>query len=144
MEKEIDYSKVPYQYPLCLNRQCTKATTCLRQMAERSMPDNTVRCTIINPRHIATLDGDCPFYRPNVRVRYAKGFIGILNNLPYKQMQGIINSLMAYFGRRTYFRVRKGERLLSPPEQQYIIDILKKWNLTHPQEFDAYAEDYDW
>ena len=90
------------------------------------------------------MEGDCPHYRSNRKVRYAKGFIGILENLPYKQMQTVILHLMSYLGRRTYYRSRKGERLLSPSEQQRILNILKSCGVTAPQEFDAYVEDYDW
>ena len=96
------------------------------------------------PKHLASVEGDCPHYRSNRKVRYAKGFIGILENLPYKQMQTVILHLMSYLGRRTYYRSRKGERLLSPSEQQRILNILKSCGVTAPQEFDAYVEDYDW
>jgi len=51
---------------------------------------------------------------------------------------------MSYFGRRTYYRIRKGERLLTPSEQQRILNILKNYGATHLQNFDAYVEDYDW
>ena len=51
---------------------------------------------------------------------------------------------MSYFGRRTYYRIRKGERLLTPSEQQRILNILKNCGATHLQNFDAYVEDYDW
>lgn len=67
-----------------------------------------------------------------------------MENLPYKQMQTVILHLMSYLGRRTYYRSRKGERLLSPSEQQRILNILKSCGVTAPQEFDAYVEDYDW
>ena len=88
--------------------------------------------------------GGCPHYRSSTKVRYAQGFIGILENLPYKQMQTVILHLMNYLGRRTYYRARKGERLLSPSEQQHILNILRNCGVTTTQEFDAYVEDYDW
>ena len=126
MEEEIDFTKVPYQYAMCLNRECSKANTCL------------------SPKHLAAQQGNCPYYRSNVKVRYAKGFIRMLEDLPYKQMQTVISHLMSYFGRRTYYRIRKGERLLTPSEQQRILNILKNCGATHLQNFDAYVEDYDW
>ena len=51
---------------------------------------------------------------------------------------------MSYFGRRTYYRSRKGERLLSLSEQQHVLNILKNCGVSTPQQFDAYVEDYDW
>ena len=99
---------------------------------------------IISPKHLAAQQGNCPYYRSNVKVRYAKGFIRMLEDLPYKQMQTVISHLMSYFGRRTYYRIRKGERLLTTSEQQRILNILKNCGATHLQNFDAYVEDYDW
>ncbi|MCD8193771.1 MAG: DUF6078 family protein, partial [Tannerellaceae bacterium] len=62
----------------------------------------------------------------------------------YKQMRAISSSLLNLFGRRTYFRVRKGERLLSPEEQQKVLYILKSYGVAPLPEFDAYIEAYDW
>ena len=93
---------------------------------------------------LANIKGDCPHYRSNTKVRYAKGFIGILDCIPHKQMQTVVAHLMGYLSRRTYYRTRKGERLLSPAEQQHILNILKNCGVTYPEKFDAYIEDYDW
>ena len=35
MKEKIDFAKVPYQYAMCLNRQCPQANTCLRQLTEQ-------------------------------------------------------------------------------------------------------------
>lgn len=144
MEEEIDFTKVPYQYAMCLNRECSKANTCLRLLTAQSVPEKIEYWVIISPKHLAAQQGNCPYYRSNVKVRYAKGFIRMLEDLPYKQMQTVISHLMSYFGRRTYYRIRKGERLLTPSEQQRILNILKNCGVTHLQNFDAYVKDYDW
>ena len=107
------------------------------------MPVKIEKSDILGPNQLAALQGDCPYYRSNTKVRYAKGFIKILEALPYKQMQAVISQLMSFFGRRNY-RVRKGDRLLTPSEQQRILTILKNCGVTHPQDFDVYVEDYDW
>ena len=125
MKEKIDFAKVPYQYAMCLNRQCPQANTCLRQLTEQSVPENIEHWVIISPKLLANIKGDCPHYRSNTKVRYAKGFIGILDCIPHKQMQTVVAHLMGYLSRRTYYRTRKGERLLSPAEQQHILNILK-------------------
>lgn len=144
MEEKIDFAKVPYEYGMCVNRQCPKANTCLRQLTEQNIPETVEYWVIISPKLLATIAGNCPHYRSNIKVRYAKGFIQLLENLPHKQMQTVILHLMNYLGRRTYYRSRKGERLLSPTEQRHIQNILKNCGVITPQEFDAYVEDYDW
>ena len=52
--------------------------------------------------------------------------------------------LMRHFSRRTYYRVRKGERPLSPSEQQVVLNALKRCGVKEPKDFDAYFEEYDW
>ena len=80
-----------------------------------------------------------------VKTRFFCNLASLISyDVPYKQMQTVISHLMSYFGRRTYYRIRKGERLLTPSEQQRILNILKNCGATHLQNFDAYVEDYDW
>lgn len=142
--EQIDFSIVPSGYTMCLNRECLKAATCLRQMAEQSAPADIVRWNVISPKYLANLEGTCSHYRSSQKVRYAKGFTKMLENLPHKQMRIAISQLTNYFGRTHYYRVRKGERLLSPTDQQKILNLFKNCGASHPQEFDKYVEEYNW
>lgn len=144
MGKELYYSQVPFNYEICLNRECPQANTCLRQFTEKNMPSHVKTWTVISPKYLATLKGACPFYRSSAKVRFAQGFVNLLNNLPYKQMQIVVAHLLTHFNRRVYYKVRKGERLLSPSEQDEIRNILRSCGVSQPQEFDAYVETYDW
>ena len=122
MEEKLDFANVPSRYSLCLNRQCPNAATCLRQIAEVSAPDDVECWTIISPKRLASLTGDCPYYRSNKKTRYAMGFINILDSLPYKQMQEVSKYLISHFGQSTYYRARKGTRPLLPTEQQFVLE----------------------
>lgn len=144
MKEKQNFSDVPYNYPLCLNRQCPKAATCLRQLVEQEVPDNIEFWMVISPKHQSSLKGACPYYRSSAKVRYARGFAKALELFPHKQMRSVIRLLIERFSRRTYYRIRKGERLLSPSEQQDILNIFKQCGITGIQEFDAYVEDYEW
>lgn len=144
MEEKLDFANVPSRYSLCLNRQCPNAATCLRQIVEVSAPDDVECWTIISPKRLASLTGDCPYYRSNKKTRYAMGFINILDSLPYKQMQEVSKYLISHFGQSTYYRARKGTRPLLPTEQQFVLETLKRCKADSCQEFDAYYEDYDW
>lgn len=144
MEKAFDFSNVPHQYPMCLNRECPRSTTCLRQLAEQSAPADIQLWVFVNPKYLDTLEGDCPLYRPDRKVRFAKGFVRILEDLPHKQMKTVITHLIAHFGQRTYYRIRKGERLMSPSEQKFFYNTLTECGVSPSCEFDAYVEDYDW
>lgn len=144
MEEKHLFPEIPFNYALCLKRECPKASTCLRQLAEQDISDSVERWMIISPKYQVTLEGECPHYRPDVKVIYAKGFTRLLDNLPYAQMKSVISRLRNLFSERTYYRVRKGERLLSPAEQKEIQRILVRCGISEPPKFDAYVEDYAW
>lgn len=144
MKTEINYSQVPCSYLICLKGECPQANSCLRQLAEQSMPTDVQYCNIISPKYLAAITGACPHYRSSTKVRFAQGFIKLLEDLPYKQMQAVISRLSGYFGRRTYYRVRRGDRLLSLSEQKAVQNILINCGVSQPREFDAYIEEYDW
>lgn len=144
MQEKIDFSEVPNSYSICLNRECPKADTCLRQIIEQHIPAEVERWIVISPKLLANMQGACPYYRSSKKVRYAQGFIKMLENLPHNQMRTVISQLMGCFGRRTFYRVRKGERLLSPDEQRKVLNICKNCGASPVQEFDKYIEGYDW
>lgn len=144
MEEEPNLTEVPHDYPLCLNRQCPKASTCLRQLVEQEVADDVRFWTVISPKHLATLSGDCPYYRSSAKVRFAKGFMNILNNMPHKQMTEAIYLLINHFSQRTYYRIRKGERLLKPAEQKEVMNILRNCGVTGNPDFDSYVEAIEW
>ena len=58
MKEKLDFSEVPYQYSMCLNRQCPKADICLRQLAEQSIPEKDEHGTIIVPTRLHNKKGD--------------------------------------------------------------------------------------
>ena len=143
-KKELTFSDIPNNFLWCTNRQCPKAGTCLRQLAERLSPEERISCTTINPKHLDKFKEECPYFRTNKQVKYAKGFLGIMENLTAKQTRFFINRIISNSSLRTYYRVRNGERVLSPAEQQSIINILKECGATFSIEFDSYFEDYYW
>lgn len=144
MKEEISFTQVPFDYPLCLNGQCPKAATCLRQLAMQSMPTEKDYWKVISPKRLATVKGECPFYRSSQKARYAKGFMNMLNSLPYNKRGIAIANLIAGFGQRTYYRARKGERLLLPEEQQSVLNVFRHLDAGMATEFDSYAEGYLW
>ena len=142
--KDFNPPKVPTDYPLCLNRQCPLASTCLRQLVEQNCSDSAEYWYIISPKRIAALQGQCPYYRPSAKVTYAKGMVNMLENMPHKQMRAVVAGLKRLFSERTYYRIRKGERLVFPAEQEKIYTLLQACGINSRPEFDDYTEDYEW
>lgn len=108
------------------------------------MPADKEYWNIVSPKRLAALKGDCPFFRTSEKVRYAKGFMNLLDNLPYNKRRTVISLLIARFGQRTYYRIRKGERLLSPDEQRTVLNIIGQPEANIESAFDAYVEGYAW
>jgi hypothetical protein len=52
--------------------------------------------------------------------------------------------LISYFGRKNYYLARKGEYLINPAAQQYIISQAEALGLRLDDYFDEYVERYDW
>jgi hypothetical protein len=125
MEEEIDYFTIPSGFLMCLNGECAKAGSCLRRLAEESTPPTVERYCIVNPKYLAALQGDCPYYRAAEKQHYAKGFINMLGNLPHNKIEAVVHKLISQFGRNRYYRLRKGEYLLSPENQQKVLDIIE-------------------
>jgi hypothetical protein len=47
-------------------------------------------------------------------------------------------------GNGTYYRYDHGERLLTPEQQDWIINLFKQYGYTDNLEFDGDKEVYDW
>ena len=132
MKEKINASAIPDAYLLCMNQDCPKATGCLRRIAEQQISDKVRLWRVISPKYQKNQTGDCPYFRPSDKQTYALGFIGMLEQMPYRQMQEAASRLLNHFGRRTYYRVRKGERPLSPNEQKSILNILEQCGIGDP------------
>lgn len=79
----------------------------------RKLPKQTIT---FNEEALASLKGTCPYYRPNkVHIRGIRKPIGELaTQTDALRYPGTHEA----FSRRTYYRVRKGERPLSPPSNR--------------------------
>ena len=140
----VDFSQVPCYYAMCLNDACPKSDNCLRRLAALSAPLTHEYWNIVNPNRTAEGGEACAYFRSAAKVRYARGFIGMLDALPHKMRLTAIHRLNALFNNRTYYRVRKGERLLSPEEQEKLLRVVHQCGATGTLRFDAYVEDFAW
>ena len=135
---------VPTNYTLCIKGDCPKAATCLRHRATQMMQADVQRWSILSPAYLVQIEGECPHYRSAEKVRYARGFVQMMSALTVKQAHVVKDSIVATFGMNMYYRMRRGERLITPTEQEAIYQMLEQQGITTRPEFDAYTEDYLW
>ncbi len=136
--------EVPNNYTLCIKGDCPKAATCLRHVAVKMMPAEVQKWSIISPAYLAQTEGDCPVYRSAERVQYARGFVRMMSALTVKQAHTFKEGIVSTFGMNMYYRMRRGERLITPAEQEGIYALLEKQGIAERPEFDAYEEGYLW
>lgn len=143
-EETFDYSEIPFHFGMCAESKCPRSETCLRQIALRQVPANVPFVSTLNPAWIKERKGECKYYCSNEKIRYAKGFMCTVNALTLQVEEAFRIRLILYFGRKNYYLKRKGEILLSPEEQTYVINLAKKLGVKQDEYFDAYVERYRW
>ena len=136
--------EVPNNYTLCIKNHCPKADTCLRHVAVGMMSSEVQRWSIVSPAYLAQTEGECPVYRSAEKVQYARGFVRMMSALTVKQAHAFKDGIVSTFGMNMYYRMRRGERLITPVEQEEIYALLEKQGVSERPEFDAYVEDYLW
>ena len=136
--------EVPTSYTLCIKSDCPKAAVCLRHKATLMIPADVMKWSILSPAYLAQTEGECPHYRTAEKVKYARGFVRMMSALTVKQAHVVKDSIVATFGMNMYYRMRRGERLITPTEQEAIYQMLEQQGITTRPEFDAYIEDYLW
>lgn len=140
---KIHYNEVPGSYAHCISRDCPMAAHCLRALAWEALPQKIRSVQVLNPAQV-TADASCPFYRSAEQETYARGFTGMQRKMFPEQYFRFSSRLMAQFGRNPYFERRRGERPLSPKEQQTVRAALKHAGVSPDLDFDAYEERTNW
>lgn len=142
MPKKL-YKDAPRSYPVCLHADCPCAEKCLHQLAYQPLQEQIPILQLLNPRQ-CTKDSRCPHYRDSAPVRYARGFTGMQKRMYPGQYDIFMSTLVSQFGRNPYFERRKGERPLSPHEQEIVRRALRKAGVTAELDFDSYEESIPW
>ena len=135
---------VPTNYILCLKGDCPKAETGLHHVATQIMPAEVQKWSILSPAYLAQIEGECPHYRSAEKVQYARGFVRMMSALTVNQAHVVKDNIVATFGMNMYYRMRRGDRLITPTEQEAIYQMLEQQGVTTRPEFDAYEKDYLW
>ena len=141
MDKELNFSMVPHGWALCYLGECKRKEECMRYQMCLLAPEETTRQTCVLPTVLR--QKVCPHFHPIKKVRVAAGLEKIFKEIKTKDEATIKAKLMGYFGARsTYYRYRKGERSLTPEQQEWILKLLKRYGYTEGIEFDSYREEY--
>ena len=144
---------IPKGYVHCFagKNTCPKAATCLRAIAAQLLTEsrepqpptlNTVNTLYLE--HLPTPSA-CSLYRCNEPVRYAKGMTKLFEELPLKQAHLVRLRVMNCFSCESlFYHSRKGARLISPQEQQSILNVFRSTGLGITPKFDGFQYIIEW
>lgn len=139
-----DYSQYPKSYLLCFLDGCKLKEQCSHYIAGQHIRDDDYMGYAVLPPMLSRKDG-CPHYHKLRTFKGAWGFDTLFDNVKYKDAAALRNGLKAYpGGNGTYSRYKRGLHLLTPEQQEWIIDLLKNCGYTDNLRFDHYKDVIDW
>lgn len=131
-------------YLVCFINECPLRSHCLRYEVGQYASSLPMAQQSVNPRHPKMGTKDCPMFREHQRVLMKKGFTRFYYDMPGRVEHAIRGYLIAAFGRKIYFEMRKGERLISPEQQRVIANACRECGWTGDLVYDGEQEEYDW
>ena len=137
-------TSLPTNYPVCEHSSCPMAATCLHHIAYTMMMEqNEEYLQLINPARCSK-DESCIYYRDKKPVIFARGFTNFQKRMHPQQYDQFMTTLCFHFGRNQYFKLRRGDILFPPEEQEVIRQMLEKVGADFKMEFDNYEEHINW
>lgn len=137
----FDFSSVPSWYVLCHNNQCPLKNDCLRFLAGEHAPESMEIATCVMPKTLKA--GTCRWYDKKSVVVYAAGFNHLYDRVMKKDYTAMRKAITRYLhGAKQYYEYKRGDRPLSPEQQQWIKDYVKSQGYDWEVEFDSYYEGY--
>lgn len=140
-----DLKNIPNDFRRCVVDGCPAVATCLRHVAYDESTEADKSIWVINPKSARPDEGTaCPHYCSAAKVRMARGFKLALLSVPHGNVKRICDEISQHFCQCNYYHMRRGDRPMTPAEQQFIAEVLERYGARTPIEFDSYYDDYLW
>lgn len=144
---DFTYDMLPPSWLFCFLDGCSKAEQCVLHLSSTVIPDDRTVGYAVLPTalHLFQRDGgSCKYFKPIRKIHAAYGFNTIFKDVKRKDDSPIRERIKAYLGGHgTYYRYHNGKRLLTPEQQQWIIDLFHSYGYTENLVFDHYRDVYD-
>lgn len=132
-------SLVDYHWMYCFNAECPRTAECIRFISAKFKPADVTSGNAVYPD--ASLHGPCTNF---MRVRQFKatwGFTHLYDQVKHSDVQVIKFRVMDIVGNRTtYYRVHRGEKHLTPEQQEQVKNLFASYGYGEPT-YDHYAEE---
>ena len=145
IKKELLMEKAKNGYTVCYVDECPLRSQCLRWLAGQYVPHTYSSYMCVNPHFEGVATINCPMFRNDQKVRFAKGMMNIFtSDMPRRVEPAVRYGVIRQTNRTYYFEYRNGSRLIPPALQESIRDLFRNNGWTGEVTFDGYVEDYDW
>ena len=131
-------------YLVCFIDSCPLHGQCLRWLVGQYADPSSVSFNAINPRNQQVGGEQCIMFRKNQRVVMKRGLTHLYLDMPGRVEYRVRQLLILMWGRKQYFEVRKGERLITPEMQEDVQDACRHHGWTGPIVYDGEVEDWLW
>ena len=128
----VDFSSMPVQFGRCIVAGCPVAEGCLRRLAMLRGDPQAAWLNIVNPA-VVPANAPCEHYIDASRPAYARGLILELDNVPHAAVRAFRRELERLYTRPMQLRLRRGEKILSPSEQQALTQLCEKHGVPAPK-----------
>lgn len=126
-----------YGWQYCFNEECPRTEECIRFISSKFKPDNVTIGGAVYPD--ACLHGPCEHFMRVRQYKAAWGLSQFYDNVKHRDAKTIKYRVMDAMGSRTsYYRVHRGEKRLTPEEQEAVNKIFAQFGYEAPQ-YDHYS-----
>lgn len=135
---------IPWGYARCFNDTCKRKDTCMHYLA-RVLTNQQERHIGQAVYPTAWQESECPCYMEKRLARKAWGVSRLYDNVPHYRKAEARQRVRSYFskGMGPYYRFHHGENMLTPKQQDDIMQILAQFGSIEGIKFDHYETDWD-
>lgn len=139
---DLTYDMLPPSWLFCFLDGCPKADGCIRHITNRFIQHGRTCGMAVYP---SALNADeCEHFKPIRKIHAAYGFSTIFSEVRRKDDMPLRSKIKKYLGGHgTYYRYHNGEKLLTPEQQEWIINLFRSYGYTENLTFDHYRDVYD-
>ena len=138
----FNFDEVPNGWQLCFCDGCPRHADCLRYVAGQQVPDSLTWGNAVYPS--AYRNGNCRHFKQIRVIHAAYGFAPLFREVKQKNYTPLREKMKTYLGGHgTYYRYNRGERLLTPEQQQWILDLFARYGYKDGLAFEHYCDVID-
>lgn len=138
----VDIDHVAPSWRFCFCEGCPQHGDCLRFQTGLLVPDSMTCGSAIFPS--AFRNGSCRHFKQIRIIHAAYGFSPLFREVKQKDFTMLRTQMKKYLGGHgTYYRYNRGERLLTPEQQEWILQLFARHGYTENMGFEHYRDVLD-